>query len=108
MLARAAADTHGKMIEHTVTFRLVHPAGSPEEAAFLAAARELATIPGVRDFAIKRQTSPKLVHDFGIAMFFADQGDYDAYNAHPLHVRFLEEHWFEEVEAFQEADFEVM
>ncbi len=45
------------MIEHTVTFRLVHPAGSPEEAAFLAAARELAAIPGVRDFVIKRQTS---------------------------------------------------
>ena len=96
------------MIEHTVTFRLVHPAGSPEEAAFLAAARELTTIPGVRDFTIKRQTSPKLAHDFGIAMEFANQSDYDAYNSHPLHVRFLEEHWFKEVAAFQEADFVVM
>ena len=96
------------MIEHTVTFRLVHPAGSPEEAAFLAAARELAAIPGVRDFAIKRQISPKWSHTFGIAMAFADRDDYAAYHAHPLHVRFLEEHWFQEVAEFQEADFEAM
>lgn len=96
------------MIEHTVTFRLVHPVGSPEEATFLAAARELASLPGVRDFTIKRQTSPKLLHDFGIAMFFANQSDYDAYNAHPQHVRFLEEHWFREVAEFQEADFVAM
>ena len=96
------------MIEHTVTFRLVHPAGSPEGAAFLAAARELASIPGVRDFTIKRQTSPKLSHDFGIAMTFANQSDYDAYNTHPMHVRFLEEHWFREVAEFQESDFVAM
>jgi hypothetical protein len=96
------------MIEHTVTFRLLHPAGSPEEAAFLAAARELAAIPGVREFTIKRQTSPKLAHDFGIAMRFANADDYAAYNTHPLHVRFLEEHWFKDVAEFQEADFEVL
>jgi len=96
------------MIEHTVTFRLIHHAGSPEEAAFLAAARELAAIPGVRGFVVKRQTSPKLAHDFGIAMFFANQDDYDAYNTHPQHLRFLEEHWFKEVADFQEADFEAL
>lgn len=94
------------MIEHTVTFRLVHPAGSPGEAAFLAAARELSAIPGVLDYTIKRQTSPKLDHAFGISMRFAGRDDYDAYNAHPLHARFLEEHWFREVTDFQEADFE--
>jgi heme-degrading monooxygenase HmoA len=96
------------MIEHTVTFRLVHPAGSPEEATFLAAARELASIPGVRDFVVKRQTSPKHPHAFGIAMTFANEDDFAAYNTHPLHVRFLEERWFEEVAEFQEADFEAM
>ncbi len=96
------------MIEHTVTFRLVHPVDSPEETAFLAAARELATIPGVRDFTIKRQTSPKLAHTFGIAMRFATQEDYAAYHSHPLHTRFLEEHWFPEVTDFQEADFEAL
>jgi len=94
------------MIEHTVTFRLVHPAGSPEEAVFLDAARELAAIPGTLDYSIKRQTSPKLDHSFGISMRFASEEDYAAYNAHPLHTRFLDEHWFPEVACFQEADFE--
>ncbi len=27
-------------------------------------------------------------------MTFANGDDYAAYNTHPLHVRFLEEHWF--------------
>ncbi|MCB1205682.1 MAG: Dabb family protein [Verrucomicrobiae bacterium] len=94
------------MIEHTVTFRLVHPAGSPGETDFLAAARELAAIPGVLDYTIKRQTSPKLDHTFGISMRFASQEDYDAYNVHPLHERFIRERWIPEVADFQEADFE--
>jgi hypothetical protein len=96
------------MIEHTVTFRLVHPAGSPEEAAFLEAASELASIPGTLDYTIKRQTSPKLDHHFGISMRFASEEDYAAYNAHPMHTRFLERHWFPEVADFQEADFEAL
>lgn len=94
------------MIEHTVTFRLVHPAGSPEEASFLAAARELAAIPGVIDFVIRRQTSPKLDHSFGISMRFASREDYAAYGDHPLHGSFVRERWIPEVASFQEADFE--
>ena len=93
------------MIEHTVTFRLRHPQGSPQEAAFLAAARELAAIPGVRDFAIRRQVSPKHDHTFGITMRFADQAAYDRYSAHPLHAAFVRDRWMPEVDAFQEADF---
>lgn len=93
------------MIEHTVTFRLLHAAGSPAETAFLAAARELATIPGVRDFAIRRQVSPKCDHTFGITMRFTDQAAYDHYNSHPRHVAFVRDRWLPEVAAFQEADF---
>jgi len=93
------------MIEHTVTFRLRHAWGSPAETDFLAAARELATIPGVRDFAIRRQVSPKYDHTFGITMRFADQAAYDHYNTHPLHVAFVRDRWVPEVAAFQEADF---
>lgn len=93
------------MIEHTVTFRLRHVAGSPEETAFLAAARDLATIPGVRDFAIRRQVSPKCDHTFGITMRFTDQDAYDHYSAHPRHVAFVRDRWMREVASFQEADF---
>lgn len=93
------------MIEHTVTFRLRHAAGSPAETAFLEAARDLATIPGVRDFAIRRQVSPKCDHTFGITMRFTDQDAYDHYNAHPRHVAFVHNRWMPEVASFQEADF---
>ncbi len=93
------------MIEHTVTFSLKHPPDSNEERAFLAAAGELAAIPGVGDFAIRRQISPKHPHAFGITMHFATRADYDSYNAHPLHSAFVNERWLKEVEAFQEADF---
>lgn len=93
------------MIEHTVTLRLKHPSGSPEEAAFLAAAAELTRLPGVRDFAIRRQVSPKLDHTFGITMRFNTQADYDAYSAHPDHVAFVQTRWLPEVESFQESDF---
>lgn len=96
------------MIEHTVTFRLKHPQGSPEEKAFLEAAAELAAIPGVRDYAIRRQTSAKNAHTFGIAMRFATAEDYAAYNAHPRHIGFVQERWLTEVEDFQEADFEAL
>lgn len=96
------------MIEHTVTFRLRHGSGSPEESTFLEAAAALAAIPVVADFTIRRQTSPKLDHTFGISMWFASHADYEAYNAHPDHLAFLEERWFPEVASFQEADFEAL
>jgi hypothetical protein len=93
-------------IQHTVVFRLVHPAGSVEEREFLATGHAVLTsIPGVADFAIRRQVSPKsdLRHQF--SMVFADQGAYDAYNAHPAHTAFVAERWVPEVEDFQEYDF---
>lgn len=93
-------------IEHTVVFRLVHEPGSAAEREFFATAREtLTAIPGVTGFAISRQVSPKspFTHRFG--MVFADQAAYDAYNAHPAHVRFVEGRWVPEVAEFQEYDF---
>lgn len=94
-------------IQHTVVFRLVHPAGSAEEADFLdTAQRTLTAIPGVTEFAVNRQVSAKsdLTHQF--TMVFADQGAYDAYNGHPAHVEFVARRWVPEVAAFQEYDFE--
>ena len=93
-------------IQHTVVFRLLHPQGSPESIAFLADAHaSLASIPGVRDFAIHRQVSGKseLTHQF--AMEFADEVAYRAYNEHPVHVAFVAERWTREVADFQEYDF---
>lgn len=95
-------------IEHTVTFRLNHAANSPQEEAFLAAAAELAAIPGVQDFKIRRQTSPKNGHAFGISMGFATAEEFAAYCDHPAHVEFVQQRWLKEVAEFQEADFEAL
>jgi hypothetical protein len=93
-------------IEHTVVFRLAHPAGSPAESEFLAAARSaLTTIPGVTDFTVRRQVSEKSDLAWQFSMRFADQATYDAYNAHPVHVEFVANRWQTEVVAFQEYDF---
>ncbi|MGC3994654.1 MAG: Dabb family protein [Propionicimonas sp.] len=93
-------------IQHTVVFRLRHGQGSGEETAFLATAHDtLTAIPGVEDFTISRQVSPKSDLDWQFSMVFADQAAYDAYNNHPSHVGFVESRWVPEVASFQEYDF---
>ncbi len=94
------------MIEHTATFVLKHAPGSAEEEDFLAATRELFAIPGVLNFQVRRQTSPKNPHTFGISMNFATKAEFDAYLEHPAHQSFVNERWLKEVTDFQEADFE--
>jgi len=92
------------MIRHIVPFRLKHPAGSPEETSFLAANRKLADIPGVEQFELSRQVSPKNDFTFCVFMVFADQAAYDAYNQHPVHVDFVQNRWLPEVADFMEID----
>ena len=93
-------------IRHTVVLTPRHDAGSPEEADFVAAAAGLAAIPGVEEFEILRETSPKNGYRFGISMEFADAAAYAAYNEHPDHVRFVQDRWIPEVGDFLEIDYE--
>jgi hypothetical protein len=93
-------------IRHTVVFTLMHPEGSDAEADFLATAGTLAAIPGVEAFEILHETSPKNDYRFGISMEFADRAAYEGYNAHPDHVRFVQERWLVEVSDFLEIDYE--
>ena len=53
-----------------------------------------------------RETSAKNDYRFAITMEFADAAAYAAYNAHPDHVRFVEERWLREVADFLEIDYE--
>ena len=91
-------------IRHSVVFSLAHPAGSDAESDFLAAAEHLAAIPGVEEFELLAEVSPKNDYTFGISMEFADGGAYERYNAHPSHVQFVEERWLPEVADFLEID----
>jgi heme-degrading monooxygenase HmoA len=94
------------MIRHSVAFRLRHPVGSKEEAAFLEAADALAGIPGVQRFEKLRETSPKNDYAFALAMEFSDAEAYARYNDHPVHVAFVRQRWATEVADFLEIDTE--
>jgi len=92
------------MIRHAAIFRLVHPAGSDQEARFLAKLAELSAISGVGSFEIAREISPKNDFDFAVSMVFDDAAAYEAYNIHPDHVAFVQSRWIPEVGAFMEHD----
>ena len=92
-------------IRHTVAFTLRHEPGSEGERAFLAAAEQLAEIPGVERFELLREVSPKNDFRFGISMELADDAAYAAYNEHPDHTRFVAERWLPEVVDFLEIDY---
>jgi hypothetical protein len=94
-----------RMIRHTVVFSLKHPKDSAAERAFFAAAKGLADIPGVKKFEMLRQISAKCGFDYGFSMEFADQAAYDAYNADPSHVEFVQQRWMNEVAEFMEIDY---
>lgn len=93
------------MIQHTVSFSLVHPDGSEAEREFLTHGRAvLSAVPGVQAFVVNRQVSPKSPHRFQFSMRFADERAYTAYDEHPEHARFVAERWLLEVADFQELD----
>ena len=94
------------MIRHTVAFKLIHPKNSPEEKAFLGAIVKLSAIPGVTNLELLKQTSRKNKFDYGLSMEFATAKDYEDYNRHPDHVRFVETYWKTEVSDFLELDYE--
>ena len=99
--------TEGR-IRHGVVFTLKHAEGSPEEADFLRANAELASIPGVEAFELMREVSPKNPYRFALTMEFVDRAAYDAYSAHPDHTSFVETRWVNEVADFLELDSEAL
>jgi len=89
-----------------VAFKLIHPKNSPEEKAFLGAIVKLSAIQGVTNLELLKQTSRKNKFDYGLSMEFATAKEYEDYNRHPDHVRFVETYWKTEVSDFLELDYE--
>lgn len=85
--------------------KLKHPVGSIEESNFLIEAAKLAEIPGVIDYRIVREVSPKNDFEYGLTMKFACDEDYQLYNNHPDHIAFVENVWIPNVQVFQEIDY---
>lgn len=95
-----------EMIRHTVAFTLRHDEGSAAERDFLSTGPALLrAIPGVDDFTVCRQISPKSTYRFQFAMTFADEDAYADYNNHPDHQAFVTSRWATEVGEFEELDF---
>lgn len=93
------------MIIHTVTFRTKHQSGSEEESGFIEAGMALGNLSMVNNFQCYKQVGTKNDFDFGFSMEFGSQKDYEAYNRHPEHVRFVEAKWTSEIEDFIEIDY---
>ncbi|MBC7479662.1 MAG: Dabb family protein [Pseudorhodobacter sp.] len=92
------------MIRHSALFRLKESKGTEGERSFLAALAALRAIPGVQDFEIAREISPKNPYDYAVSMRFDDQAAYEAYDSHPAHVAFVQSRWVPEVDVFMEHD----
>ncbi len=95
------------MIRHTVTFRLRHQKGSPEEQSFLEAAKSLKSLPTVSNLECLKEIGKKNDFDFGLSMEFKNMDDYEAYNQHELHIDFVKNRWIPEVVDFIEIDYEI-
>lgn len=107
MSAAVPSNLNKGEILHTVIFDLKHPVGSAEAKKFLQEGYAILTgIPGVHDFQVFRQVSPKNDFQYGFYMRFRNQQDFESYTNHPDHNRFVEERWNTEVSRFQESDFE--
>lgn len=105
----SSADLKQGEILHTVIFDLKYPVGSAEAEKFLTDGYNILTkVPGVYDFQVFRQCSPKNDYQYGFYMRFKNKVEFDAYTANPDHGKFVAERWDTEVTRFQESDFQTI
>lgn len=90
------------MIQHTVTFRF---SDDTDVDSFWARVAALADIPEVQRFETLRQVGRKNDFTHALSMWFESQQHYDAYNADPVHVAFVNEAWSPNVADFIELDY---
>jgi hypothetical protein len=93
------------VLTHTVFFTLNHPDNIEERETFFEAAKNLASLPGVKNFKCVKQISQKNNFDYGLTMDFQNEKDYQGYCDHPEHVEFVEQVWKRYVRDFMEIDF---
>ncbi len=96
-------------IIHSVIFNLPYAEEANETKKFLSDGYEiLSTIPGVENFQVRYEISPKNDYQYGFYMEFENQEAYDNYNNHPNHTGFVEERWKKEVTDFLEIDYKIV
>lgn len=95
------------MITHSVFFKLKHLEGSREEVGFFKEVEKLRSIPNIMSFSYVDEISPKNEFRYGLVLTFDNQDDYEFYNNHPDHQRFVENIWISQVADFLEIDYEL-
>ncbi|WP_366186725.1 Dabb family protein [Flavobacterium ovatum] len=94
------------MIRHTVFFKFKVGISEIEKQEFFKACNQLSLIPGIQNFEVVKEKSPKNDFEFGLLMVFDNSTVYENYNTHPDHVLFVQNYWLKKVEDFIEIDFE--
>jgi len=93
-------------IRHMVVFNLKYGKDDPRAQAFIDEARRVfGSLPIPRNVMQCAQISPMCPFDFGFSFDFMTEEDYERYNNHPDHVKFVEEWWKTQVADFMEIDF---
>jgi hypothetical protein len=94
-------------IRHMVVFNLKCGKDAPEAKAFIAEARRVfGALPIPKNVIQCAQINPMCGFDFGFSFDFMKPEDYERYNNHPDHIKFVEEWWKTQVADFMEIDFE--
>lgn len=96
-------------IRHMVVFNLKYTKEDPRAKDFIETAKKVfAGIPFARNVMQCWEISPKNNYTYGFSFDFMKPEDYESYNNHPAHCKFVEERWNTEVTDFMEIDLKEM
>jgi hypothetical protein len=96
------------MKHHSVIFSFFENIDIQRLNNFFLAAKELNTIPGVLNYKQWKQVSKKNSFQYGLSMEFYSEEDFQKYNNHPIHSKFINEQWIPCVSDFMEIDFDLL
>ena len=95
-----------KRIHHIVSFRLKYEKDSPDAQKFIEESKSvLGKIPNVASYEVGYEVSPKNSFDYMFYFIFENEDDYQSYNNHADHIKYVEQRWLNEVAEFAECDF---
>lgn len=85
----------GERIRFFSAFRLKHETGSEAETEFLREYSALGSVPGVENFELMREITPKewSTCEWVVMWEFADLAAHTAFHEHPAHHKFVAEYW---------------
>ncbi|MGQ9468254.1 MAG: Dabb family protein, partial [Nitrososphaerales archaeon] len=96
------------MIKHIVLFNLKSSALNQFDHLAKMAKETLTKIPGVQNLSVGLSIKPNARYKYLITMEFADENLLKEYRAHPIHVKYRDEHFKPAVEEYISLDYELI